>query len=78
MMPDRLDEKLKSILTHFKRQGGQGNISDVRRAAQVSSGDGYVKKLIERGLMRRVTNDFYVLTSDGYAEANKMIDAQHK
>lgn len=72
--PKWLTEKHKKILVAFKRMGGRGHISDVRRAANVTAGDALAKKLIANGLMQNTGHDSYRLTEDGYAMANLLIE----
>ena len=70
--PKWLTEKHKKILVVFKRMGGRGHISDVRRAANVTAGDALAKKLIANGLMQ---NTGLTLSFDGRRIRNgKSID----
>jgi hypothetical protein len=71
--PKWLKEPHQAIIVAFKRMGGRGNISDVRFAAKVHAGDPFVRKLIANGLMRQRGHDFYELTPDGFALANRLI-----
>ena len=53
---------------------GRGQISDVRRAANVNAGDPLAKKLIANGLMQKTGHDSYRLTGNGYAMANLLTE----
>ncbi len=66
-IPKWLREPHQNVLLAFKRQGGAGNIGDVRRAAKKNAGDAYAQALIRHGLMRGGGGfDIYRLTPEGY------------
>jgi len=67
----------KKILVAYKRQGGQGVIGDARKAAGVAAADRLVRPLVNGGLLRNPTRDFYALTPEGFAVANKLIEQGH-
>jgi Mn-dependent DtxR family transcriptional regulator len=72
-IPRWLSEPYRKILVTFKRQGGRGTISDVRRAAKLQAGDRYAKKLVAEGLFWHQPTDNYGLTPDGYTIANDLV-----
>jgi hypothetical protein len=70
-----LSEVQRKVIVGFKRQGGRGNLNDLRRAASIEMGKGtpLVNKLRKAGLLKKYQPDDYGLTPEGYAAANELL-----